>query len=100
MISGNNNDGVAITYSSSIGNQIQGNFLGTDVTGTLDIGNISSGAVNNIVGETTFETRYLISGNGNIGVYIGDVGSNNNVIKGNYTGTDVTGTRKLIWDKC
>ena len=51
------------------GNRIEGNFIGTDPTGTLDRGNggagvsIYNGPTENVVGGTTPAARNLISGN-------------------------------------
>src|SRR5205814_2218447 len=57
VISGNNGGGVSNTGSSSTNNQVMGNFIGTDVTGTGGLGNtggggvgIDDGATNNTVG--------------------------------------------------
>lgn len=99
-ISGNNNQGVLLTASGTTGNQVQGNFIGTDVTGTLDLGNsqqgvlISSGASNNTIGGTAAGARNIISGNAQSGVQIQNTGSQNQVI-GNFIGTDVSGTVDL-----
>src|SRR5262249_19513197 len=54
---------------------------------------ISSGASGNIVGGTSAAARNIISGNGIIGVLIGD--SANNYVQGNYIGTDLGGTVSL-----
>ena len=86
--------GVSIDGPSSNGNIVQGNFIGTDLTGTLDLGNsigvyISGGSSNNIIGGITAEARNIISGNDSVGAIISGTG---NVVLGNYIGTDVTGT--------
>lgn len=74
---------------------MQGNFIGTDVTGTADLGNSGSGirldAPNNIVGGRTPEARNIISGNES-GMRIEGEG---NLVQGNFIGTDVTGTADL-----
>ena len=80
-------------------NVIEGNFIGTDVTGTLDLGNGNTGvligqAANNTVGGTTAAARNLISGNAE-GVTIVDPTATGNVVSGNYIGTDVTGTEAI-----
>ena len=91
--------GSGIELNRSDGNTIAGNFIGTDVTGTLDLGNTASGlyifsAKNNTIGGTTAADRNVISGNQSSGIL--RQGSNGaNVIQGNYIGTDVTGTLDL-----
>ncbi|ETW94205.1 MAG: hypothetical protein ETSY1_35850 [Candidatus Entotheonella factor] len=58
MISDNDDGGILITGSSSTGNHIQGNFIGTDVTGIAPLANKSHGIIitvnasNNTVGGT------------------------------------------------
>ena len=39
VISGNGANGIQITGASATGNFVQGNLIGTDVTGTADVGN-------------------------------------------------------------
>ncbi len=77
---------------------MQGNFLGLDVGGTSDLGNTSSGVIieaasGNLVGGTTEGARNVISG-ANYGVSI-VAGSTNNLVQGNYIGTDRTGTQEV-----
>jgi titin len=78
------------------GNVAAGNYIGTDVTGTLDLGNgngvlIAGGASGNTIGGV----RNIISGNNSHGVIIRDSGTTSNTVAGNYIGTDVTGTLVL-----
>ncbi|MDA2929353.1 right-handed parallel beta-helix repeat-containing protein [Acidobacteria bacterium AH-259-O06] len=92
VISGNNGSGVSI----SSGNLVQGNFIGTDVTGTADLGNSSDGVgagSDNTIGGTLAEARNVISGNNGNGVSISS--GNLNLVEGNFIGTDVTGTADL-----
>jgi streptogramin lyase len=96
LISGNNNDGVALYASNSL---VQGNFIGTDVTGTHALGNTFEGivfvnATNNTIGGTTAAARNIIAGNGETGIRIFAT-SSNNLLEGNYIGTDKTGTVAL-----
>ena len=62
--------------SDSVGNRIEGNFIGTDPTGTLDRGNsfdgvsIGAGPSENVVGGTTVASRNVISGNGDNGIFL------------------------------
>jgi autotransporter-associated beta strand protein len=101
VISGNHFDGVAIFNSGTTGNLVQGNYIGTDVTGTTALGNGDEGviifgsAANNTIGGTATGARNLISGNGIDGVDILDSGTTDNVVQGNYIGTNSTGTIAL-----
>lgn len=97
VISGNGGDGVDLEAPTS-GNLVEGNFIGTDVTGTLDLGNTFNGvritAQGNTVGGTTAAARNVISGNDENGVGINS-GASGNLVQGNYIGTDVNGTANL-----
>ena len=76
---------------------IQGNFIGTDKSGTVAVPNhyhgvlISIGA-NTTVGGTALAARNLISGNLASGIAANDHGA---LIQGNLIGTDITGTVAL-----
>ncbi|HKJ82348.1 MAG TPA: carboxypeptidase-like regulatory domain-containing protein, partial [Ignavibacteriaceae bacterium] len=85
-------------------NFVQGNFVGTNVTGTAAVGDTVSGILinngsNNIIGGSASGARNLISGNGKYGLWIsGDSTAgfaNENIIKGNLIGTDINGTHDL-----
>ncbi len=100
LISGNSTAGVYLTGTSATGNVVQGNLIGTDVTGTVALGNkdgihIRSGSSNNTIGGTAAGARNVISGNTSDGIEVRDATTSNNVIQGNYIGTDVTGTQDL-----
>ena len=78
------------------GNQVLGNFIGTDITGTLDLGNSQEGvrienAPSNSIGGSTATDRNLISAN-HTGVAITGPQALGNVVQGNFIGTDITGT--------
>ena len=98
VISGNDIDGVQVASAGSSNNLIQGNFIGTDVSGTADLGNgrlgvlINLAATNNTVGGTTAAARNVISGNESIGIQIAQAGTSNNTVQGNFIGTDVSGS--------
>ena len=96
VISGNNGDGVNIRGA---GSKLQGNFIGTDITGTLPLGNSSNGVVaaDTLIGGPQPEARNIISANGSQGnIVLGAFGSNlQATVQGNYIGTDVTGTKAL-----
>jgi hypothetical protein len=87
-----------IVLAMAGGNTISGNFIGTDPSGKTAEGNIQDGIYigdynqssnGNTVGGLTADARNVISGNGNCGVHIEP--SNNNLIIGNFIGTDATG---------
>jgi hypothetical protein len=73
-----------------------GNFLGTDVSGTLPDSNggalyIYAQAYNNRIGSDSaqdYADRNIISGNSYFGVGIFGAGTHNNVVSGNLIGTD------------
>ncbi len=95
--------------SLSSGDVIEGNYIGTDITGTYVIGNgaagvsLGQGASHDTIGGTTAAARNIISGNGYAGIAMvdyfgGPVGVNfpaNNLVEGNYIGTDVFGSKAL-----
>jgi CSLREA domain-containing protein len=66
LISGNIDDGILISPGPT-GNTIQGNFIGTDASGTADLENGGNGvdisASDNTIGGTTAGARNIISAN-------------------------------------
>ena len=112
IISGNTTTGIRIENPTASGNIIQGNFIGTDITGSSAIRNDNHGIVifdspDNLIGGTAGITVggpctgacNLISGNGNnnddSGIFLGDEESDRTQIQGNFIGTDVTGMVNL-----
>jgi parallel beta-helix repeat protein len=101
VISGNGWNGVEIYESGTNDNSILGNYIGIDATGGSSLGNsidgvfIGYGAQNNIIGGSTGGERNIISGNNLNGVELRGSSINNNTISGNYIGTDVSGTSPL-----
>jgi Right handed beta helix region len=95
VISGNANDGVLISDSGTTGNLVQGNRIGTDMSGELGAGNaqygvVLSAAVRNTVGGTGQGAGNLISGNHAGGVEL--IGSaDHNQVAANSIGTDKMG---------
>jgi hypothetical protein len=83
------------------GDHVEGNFIGTDVTGTQVAGNASFGiqiaGSNAVVGGTTPDARNIISGNGNSSsvLYLDEGGirdrGTGDTVQGNFIGTDVSG---------
>ena len=68
VISGNTLEGIKITGASATKNVILGNFIGTDPTGTADVGNRDGGifidASNNTIGGTAAGAGNVIAHNG------------------------------------
>jgi titin len=101
LISGNRLDGVHFYFGTPLGgNVVQGNTIGTDVTGTQPLGNARhgvfiEGGLNNLIGGTAAGAGNLISANQGSGVYIVGFGFGSNVVQGNLIGTDVTSTQPL-----
>lgn len=96
LISGNNGAGMQMGNgeTSTTGNIVRGNLIGTDVTGTVAVPNLQFGielkSPSNTIGGTAPGARNIISGNKNTGLFVrGGAGS---VIQGNFIGTDVTGS--------
>lgn len=95
VISNSKNSGIEL--SSATYTVIQGNLIGTDATGTVAMGNVKHGILLNdwyvhhtqIGGSDTGEGN-VISGN-ECGIFLANE-TYENVIQGNYIGTDITGT--------
>lgn len=99
LISGNDWVGVDIASFGidTTDNTISGNYIGTDVTGTNPVPNLSGidlsmGAKLNLIGGNTANKRNLISGNTYDQVRIQNSGTMSNTVSGNYIGTDINGT--------
>ena len=99
VISGNLENGVEINAGTS-GNVVEGDFIGTDSTGTIALGNGYSGVylfhtLSNTIGGSTAVARDVISGNLMDGVQIVKAGAATTFVEGDYIGTDTTGTHAL-----
>ena len=100
VISANAESGVYISDSGTTGNLVEGDFIGTDSTGAVALGNytgvfVSYGATGNTIGGTTTAARDVISGNGSDGVQIVGNGTSGNVVEGDYIGSDSTGAKAV-----
>jgi titin len=98
VISGNGENGVALLDSGGGTNIVQGNLIGTDYTGTVQLANVESGVYIQDPGNTIGGPAALgnvISGNDENGIFIYGPTATNNLIAGNYIGTDITGETYL-----
>jgi parallel beta-helix repeat protein len=99
LISGNDGPGVEINVGS--GNVVSGNTIGALADGATPLGNhgdgvlIKGGSLNNLIGGSSPGERNIISGNQMVGVQIEGADTHDNVVSGNYVGTDATGTSPL-----
>jgi len=93
LVSGNGFAGIEV---DTLNNQVQGNIVGTDASGTVPLGNGTWGIVaagtGNTIGGSAAGAGNLVSGNGLTGIVI-PYGTSGNAIAGNRVGTDVTGTK-------
>jgi parallel beta-helix repeat protein len=97
VISANSGPGVHLDDCED--NDVCGNYIGTDVTGSVDFGNSLAGVFiqagsGHWIGGTSAGFRNIISGNSGSGVFIVDA-SLSNIIAGNYIGTNAAGTGAL-----
>lgn len=95
IVSGNNHIGIRIVNSDS--NTIANNYVGTDRSGTFALRNYDGISIEgtskfNIIGSYSSNGRNLVSGNVAYGIPVFGAGCNNNIIIGNYIGTDITGS--------
>ena len=105
VISANELAGLLIQGSLSFDNLVEGNYIGTNASGTEALGNIRGGisigdaATNNTVGGITPEARNIISGNFGDGVSIigtpAGPNTTDNLIEGDFIGTNIQGTGPL-----
>jgi titin len=106
VISANRSSGVRIFDEGTDENVVAGNYIGVDVTGSNPLRNgqhgvsISGGAKFNRIGTNDDviaddAERNIISANGQNGVHIRDVGTEENIVAGNYIGLDATGSARL-----
>jgi hypothetical protein len=92
-----NTPGDGIRLDTSDGNTIQGNYIGTDVSGAHALGNFGNGisilglSHENQIGGTTPPERNVISANA-IGI---SLSANATIVQGNLIGTDATGLLPL-----
>ncbi|HHS12438.1 MAG TPA: T9SS type A sorting domain-containing protein [bacterium] len=101
LISGNRQHGVYFGDTGTDSNQVSGNYIGTDRTGTLALPNESGGIAlfngprYNVIGGDEPAEGNLISGNDGRGIWFWGSGTENNRVMHNLIGTDSTGEAPL-----
>src|SRR5207245_291094 len=108
VISANGGSGVQVQGARAVGNVLIGNYLGSDATGTVAVGNglhgiFVNGAPSTIIGAAAPAYGNLISGNVQDGIYIANLGLGLpvdssgflTIVQGNRIGTDAGGSRRL-----
>ncbi len=97
IISGNAQDGISL--GTGIDSLVEGNYLGTDVTGKLALANNEGLDFTNAsyatIGGTVKGAGNLLSGNIDSGINCFVLGSTGELIQGNLIGVDVSGTLAL-----
>lgn len=100
LVSGNESSGIFIDgrFPAIPRTLIEGNFIGTDITGTLKLSNETGIQVEDAdstqIGGTLPGAENLISGNRYYGIELGANGERS-IVEGNLIGTDVTGQLPL-----
>ncbi len=100
LIAGNTSYGIQMTTPLAAGNTVEGNLVGTDLTGEYSLHNsfgvyLLNGAHDNIIGGTESGAGNLISGNATFGVDIDGRDTTGNVVQGDFIGTDAAGVTAL-----
>jgi hypothetical protein len=97
-VSGSPGAGVGIWLKGD-NNVVTGNYIGIDLTGEMAPGNAQQGILvsgaDNTVGGTTAGAGNVISGLSGVGITISGPNSINNLVEGNFIGTDATGQHAL-----
>ena len=108
LISGNDARGILIDGTTATGNQVLGNFIGTNAAGAsalannsagVELVNVSASVIGGTIGTTPGGTCTgacnLISGNIGNGIWIAGEFAAGNLVQGNYIGLSAAGTGAL-----
>jgi parallel beta-helix repeat protein len=87
--------GIGMMRVSTSRNRVIGNYVGTDVSGTIDLGNRGHGITMELAASSNLIQGNLSSGNDRAGVCVSDRGSDYNIVIGNRLGTDANGTQPI-----
>ena len=95
VISGTTSNGIQVVTSDRT--IIRGNLIGSDPTGTVELGNAGGITIVNsadvVIGGTVAGMGNLVSGSSGNGILV--TSSSNTLIAGNLIGTDITGTQPM-----
>jgi hypothetical protein len=91
--------GAGIVASAGSLSTIDGNYIGVDPTGTVDLGNgqegiVVNGATSTFIGGAGI-ARNVISGNAAAGIRLTGAATTGTVVHGNYIGTDTSGSAAI-----
>lgn len=91
---------ISLSGAWATGNKIQGNLIGTDITGLKAMPNANHGvflfdAPNNLVGGDSATAGNVIACSTADGVFISGNGANSNRVQGNFIGTSRNGVAQL-----
>ena len=89
-------NGTGVSLLGSSRDVVQGNFIGTDVTGHYDLGNTGDGIVVQGCSLTSIggaNAGNLIANNSGYGIFL--LGSDTNIVQGNWIGADLGGVWPL-----
>ncbi len=101
IISGNDAKGIDFIFGTNTGIVVEGNYIGTDVTGTQPLGNHANGidmfanSTNITIGGPAAGAGNVIASNSGQGIEIFGGGEPNTLIEGNDIGTNATGAAGL-----
>ncbi len=101
LISGNGQVAIAIYSSGVDSNIVQGNYIGTDITGSVALPNrdngitLRRGVKYNLIGGSAPGEGNLISGNERTGIFLFLDDNSHNRIEGNFIGTTADGDGAL-----
>ena len=105
IVSGNAGSGIRIVGPGSDDNNIVANWIGVTYDGFGDVGNgwaggdgitIEAAACRNRIGGDSYQERNVVSGNYRFGIHLTGIGTRENLIAGNYVGTNAAGRSSVF----
>jgi hypothetical protein len=92
--------GILLDSSGATENYIEGNYIGTNLTGTTAVANnygvgIQNSAGSNYIGNSSIAAGNVISGNTEGGIYFATTAGGDNLLTANDIGTNAVGTASI-----